>query len=484
MDEIREEKHRVRATVDTKESVPMNRAAATVEDVLCGVYLPFKKTDRPLLRFLPTDEQEQRLDAPMFSMRSKLTQPNGELTIISANEVLVKSHTSATWNSGLTENILVGEPWDLRIEHVRPLFTYHSEPKTTGSFWLTWTNLLSNVSRRSRSYTGEVKTNKFDPLRLTLATGLEICFDVHAGYRRSSQDETVMFDEMAAEFSLPRDTQGTNEIYESMEQLEDVLRLVSFVGEYRCACVGWHAVDSSSVTEFYRPRRSPVEEAPSVHAALVEYRYFAEFLITGYKAFASIAPNVAVRRALDYVVPDKNETLETEYIMLYAAVETLILFFRQQQRLEFIFADENEWLALCRNLRKWLKEQPELTADKEKRAMVYDKLPELTRPSFSSAFAKFCDYYNVDVSDLWPMAGQKEGDSLSVIRNKLVHGDVYGPRKYRALLGACQHLRWSVYRMLFGVLGWPIAQTRIDPERAAHSAIHKTWRQDREIVSE
>jgi hypothetical protein len=81
------------------------------------------------------------------------------------------------------------------------------------------------------------------------------------------------------------------------------------------------------------------------------------------------------------------------------------------------------------------------------------------------------------------MTGQKEGDSLSVIRNKLVHGEVYSAERYQALMGAREHLRWSVYRMIFGMLGWPITQTKIAPAMVARSPIHKTWTQDRTILS-
>lgn len=483
MNQIRKEHHRLFATIKIKPFSINDAEAQTIENVLCKVFLPFKKTDKPLLHFLPTDEQELQLqDAAVFGLEAEVVQPNGDHTVVTANQVYIVSHTSDPWGPGQTEHVLIGEPWDLKIQHIRPPGDSEPEPKVSGSFWLSPNQLVSNVSRRSRRHTG-LTIKKSPPLTITLIGGLEVAFELHMGYRDASQSETVVFNEMAAEFNLPMDGGGIPKINEAMKQLEDVLRLVSFVGEYRCLCVGWLAADSRSVTEFYRPRNVANTEPPSVHEALIEYRHFNEFLDSGYKRFANLASTVAFRRALDYVIPDDNDTLESSYIMLYAAVETLVSFFRKQEGLENIFDDEAKWLQLSADLQKWLKSHPVLANEKEKRGLVKDKLSELKRPSFSYAFGKFCNHYHIDLGDLWPMTGQKEGDSLSVIRNKLVHGEVYSAERYQALMGAREHLRWSVYRMIFGMLEWPITQTKIAPTIVARSPIHKTWTRDRTILS-
>ncbi|HXD30137.1 MAG TPA: hypothetical protein VN643_03415 [Pyrinomonadaceae bacterium] len=482
--EIRKERHRVFATIKVESSTVDHITARTVERVLCKVFLPFRKTDKPLLYFLPTDEQELQLQqTPVFRMEAEVVQPNGTHTVITANQVHIVSHTGYPWGPGQTEHILIGEPWDLKIEHIRPPGTYHPDPRSAGCFWLSRNQSISNVSVRSRSYTGEVKLEKLPPLTVSLTEKFDIAFDLHMGYRDERLGQTVMFDETAAEFALPFDCLGTPAINDAMNQLEDVLRLISFVGEYRCVCVGWRAGDSRSVTEFYRPRNVPDTEPPSVHEGLIEYQYFNEFIMEGYKQLVKLTSPVAFRRALDYVIPDDNDTLESSYIMLYAAVETLVSFFRKLHGLEKIFDDENEWLQLSEDLREWLKSHPLLVEDKKKRGLVKEKVSELKRPAFSHALGEFCKYYGVDLGDLWPMTGQREGDSLSAIRNKLVHGEVYRSERYQALMGAREHLRWSVYRMIFGILGWPITQTKIVPARVARNPVHKSWTQDRTILS-
>jgi hypothetical protein len=220
-----------------------------------------------------------------------------------------------------------------------------------------------------------------------------------------------------------------------------------------------------------------------VHDALIEYAHFEDFTKTAYLRLKQINPNAALRRALDYIVPDENDTIESSYIMLYAALETIVLFFRREESLEFIFSDPAEWELLRKDMQKWLKRHPTLNSDGTKRSLVYEKLPELMRMSFSSAFKQFCRQYSVDLSDLWPVVGDSGGVSLSSIRNKLVHGEVFEQRHYGALMGAREHLRWSVYRMVFAMLGWPVDRTKISPEQVRHSFIHKTWERDRQILS-
>lgn len=482
------EKFYLYATISIEGSELEGIEARVVEKVPCKVFLPDRKVDAPILHFFPaTREQNEKLSVPaLFSVRGELRQPDGSLDIITANRVHITSHKWTAWGPDLTEYVLVGEPWDLKVEHVREPLTYHKEPRTKGAFWISPTRLLPPGKSRGFSYTGEVTAERHYQFGITLANGLGLTFDLHTRYWDGPEGETVMFDEVVAEFEMAEDTRGTTRVDEALEHIDDLLRIVSFVGEYPIACVGWRAGDSSSVTEFYRHRAVPsATQAPSMHDALVEYIDFKEFITTAYARFNEISPNAALRRALDYAVPDSNETIESAYITLYAAVETLVLFFRRQEGLEFIFKDDEQWQELNRDLRKWLKQHRLLSGNENKdtRQLVYEKLPELMRASFSTAFRGFCEHYGVDLSDLWPVTGNSKGDSLSTIRNKLVHGEVYDQRHYEALIGAGQHLRWSVYRMIFAMLGWPVERTKIRPEIIERTFIYKTLERDRQILS-
>lgn len=482
------EKYRLHATIRIEGSEPEGIKERVVENVLCKVYLPNRKVDAPSLHFLPaTREQDENLRVPaLFGVRAELTEPNGSVVVITANKVHITSHKLTAWGPDLKDYVLIGEPWDLKIEHIRQERTFYPEPRTRGCFWLSPNQLLPPTKSPMLSYTGEVTAERYDQLSVSLVNGLDLTFDLHTRYWDGPDSETVMFDEVVAEFEMGEDTRGTTKIADASKHLDDLLRIVSFVGEFPCACVGWQATDSSSVTEFYRRRTVPsATKAPSVHDALIEYIDFKDFITSAYSKFNETTPNAALRRALDYAVPDRNETIESSYIMLYAALETLVLFCRRQEGLEFIFNDEDQWQELRGDLQHWLKQHPLLRGNenKDRRQLVYEKLSELMRASFSSAFRRFCERYEVDLSDLWPITGNSQGDSLSAIRNKLVHGEVYDQRHYKALMGAGRHLRWSVYRMIFAMLSWPVTRTKIKPEDVSRTFIHRTLEQDRQILS-
>lgn len=459
-------------------SISLHETSDTINEVICKVYIPKRTNEHARVILLPNDEQNEQLSgAHMLSIWAELKQPNGDINRITSNETLITSQSSIGWGPRLSEHVVQCEPWDLQIETV--FHTSHVDSKPEGHFWISRNQLLSNVWEQSFSSTGEVKVSKLDPLELTLANGLKINFTEHSRYHHLDADDTVMFSENVGELHIQQDSIGSA-LTDCLEHVDDVLRLVSFVGEYPCVCVGWWAADSERVTEFYRRRSVASEKPPSVHDAIINYSEFADFLPAAYQAFAGVNPNAALRRALDYVVRDNHDSLEASYIMLYAAVETLVLFFRRQEKLEFIFEDDSQWDQLKCDLTAWLKSHPVLSEDSKRRSFVYEKLSELTRLSFGTAFKRFCDRYKVDLSDLWPMVGR---NSLSNIRNKLVHGEVYQSTHYHALMGAREHLRWSAYRMIFGMLGWPIKRTKIDPKSLAQSPILKSFDEDRRQIS-
>lgn len=479
------EKYRLYVTIKIEASELEGVKETIVEDVLCKVFLPNKKASSASLHFLPTREQENELRVPaLFSMHGERPEPNGDLVRIISDQIHITSRKGTVWGPGLAEFVLIGEPWDLKIELIRPGDATHHEPRTQGCFWLSPTKLFSPVESMMMSYTGEVETRRGDRLHVQLSEDIDVTFDQHTRYWDAPGGGTVMFGEPVAEFDLNEDLRGSAQIPEALERLDDLLRIVSFVGEYRCMCVGWQATDSLTVTEFYRHHPMLTNAvAPSVHDALIDYADFEDFIRTAYLQLNQITPNAALRRALDYLVPDENDTIESLYIMLYAALETIVLFFRREEGLEFIFSDPTEWDRLRGDMQKWLKTHPVLSGDAIKRSLVYEKLSELMRTSFSSAFKKFCVRYSVDLSDLWPIVGNSGGVSLSSIRNKLVHGEVFDHRHYEALMGAREHLRWSVYRMVFAMLDWPVAQTKINSEQVKSNFIHKTWERDRQILS-
>ena len=144
----------------------------------------------------------------------------------------------------------------------------------------------------------------------------------------------------------------------------------------------------------------------------------------------------------------------------------------------------SEWNEFQDDLKKWLRNYPMLKNGKGKRILIYEKLPELNRISFSTAFNHFCAFYSIDLSDLWPVLKNSRGISISEIRNKLIHGETFNPLQLGALMAAKEHLQWIMERLILAVLDWPISRSRVNKEFLEHyMACHKDWVKDQEVLS-
>jgi hypothetical protein len=182
-------------------------------------------------------------------------------------------------------------------------------------------------------------------------------------------------------------------------------------------------------------------------------------------------------RAISFRLDAGTSSLEISFISLYAALESVLTFFRRQE--EFEILPDEEFRVLERELRKWLRVQPVLAGQPAKRALIYEKVRELNRFPFSSVFRKFCEYYSLDLADLWPLIGPHEEWPLLEIRHRLVHGDPFESRPVEALECANLHLIWTVERMLLCVLGWPIERSNVSCESLNREKAYQSWPTER-----
>jgi hypothetical protein len=168
----------------------------------------------------------------------------------------------------------------------------------------------------------------------------------------------------------------------------------------------------------------------------------------------------------------------------------LVLSFRRQHGFEFVFSDADlvEWRQIKDgSLKEWLKSLPLLAGDgrAEERKLIYENLSALERISLSHAFKKFCEVYSVDLSDLWPISGGGDKKwSLTFIRNKLVHGEVFPSFKMGALMVATEHLRWTLERMILGYFGWSVEKSNVSPSYLSpFMTAYKAMETERKIIS-
>src|SRR5260370_216006 len=103
------------------------------------------------------------------------------------------------------------------------------------------------------------------------------------------------------------------------------------------------------------------------------------------------------------------------------------------------------------------------------RRLMRSKLGDVRRAPFSAAFESFCIEYGVDLTDLWAVGGKSREMPVCEIRNHIVHGSALKWSQVLALSDAREHLRWTVERMLLGVFGWPVQDSKVRPDWLARN---------------
>jgi hypothetical protein len=198
-------------------------------------------------------------------------------------------------------------------------------------------------------------------------------------------------------------------------------------------------------------------------------------LVAAYRRFKELEPKGPIRHGLYGTLPLHDRTMESSVLSMFLALESLTLFFRRQNDLEFILP-EGEWEEFERELRAWIKAQQHLRDKPVDRSLVYGKIKELNRPPFTAVFERFVEKYQIDISDLWPVTGK---GSLLELRNRIVHGEVFSQLQAWALSSATQHLQWLLERIVLTILGWPIEQSRVSAQALKFMCAYVDWKEDR-----
>lgn len=471
---------------DYKLRVTIRTDGIKVSHVSCKVYLPKAKTDPVVLVFSPTRQQANLL-VPVFecSIEGHLRDLAGVRTHIRATKVYLHGPSTKYWGRAQWEVRLEGAPTDLSVVRSYPGQATELKNKVVGTFWLTRSLMLEPYKMIEHLGTGEVRVQTVRQVSFKLQADLQLNFDTHYQHTKNEAGHDVTFPELVAVFERPAQRRGSSKVGDNLLQyVDDFLRIVSFAERQQCVCVGWEAADKRGIEAYFRRNiaiPSPRKEH-SLNDVLIDIKDFQEFAQTTYDRFVA-DPSPLVRQALTYALYREDQAVENSFMTLYAAIETLLLHYRRANGLENAL-DRDAWESVARNLKQCLRTDPRLSADRSVRQLMYEKLPELNRVSFGTAFRKFCDHNAIDLGDLWPVGKDPSGISLSDIRNKLVHGEHFIPPQIIPLIVALQHLRWVVERMILAFFGWPVARSTVRSQfLAANMTSYQNWREHQRSFS-
>jgi hypothetical protein len=442
-------------------------------DVLCKLWLPQRHRERPLMFLYPTGPEAHIIGeaVPPYSLEGRITKLDQSVVTIRAGEVWSDYASTRSLSNSRSETVMQVTPIDLRLLHRRTAEIRKPRVKARTQYHVTRCPPINAGALLQASYTGEIKLRKQWTFDLILGNGVLLKFAKVYRYHDRT-DGTLSWTELVATREHEIDFADLEIVDQTtLDQLDDFLALVAFASHYRAACLSVHTTtDDLDQSHFYRGNVTipPDGQDADPIDAVIDASEMGEFLRLVYANFVETGPHELVRHALHLVAVREERTMESDFTTLYAALETILLWYRRSRGLDLIIEDNEQWAVLERDVRAYLKSHAVLKGEsreqKDRRNWIYGKVGELRRVPFRIAFRRFCEDYDLRLDDFWPMFNATDTDvSLTEIRNRIVHGGAFTRQQSRALIGAGQHMRWVVERALLAVLGWPLDRSLLKP---------------------
>lgn len=455
--QMSEEDYLVRATVTVEGS--------QIEGIPCKVFLPERIEQKPYIVFKPSMEEFFQITKSYKCELNAIISgfdKSKEVTIESP-EVYFSGSSIRNWGGDLSEYNIPGEPQDLHV--IRHLKGSRDEKDTEVVLWISPNKLLTPFTSRSSSYTGELKYKRVRNVEFLMRGKNHLAFEQHFRSKTTENGDLVQWSFLVACLKTKISADNATRLKQSiLPDIDDFLLIASFGSRYRTACLGWHSGDQNSYTKFYRGNYSfpKFSEDQDIDSGLVAPEDFEDFVHICYSEFLKFENKLALRDAINSLLPLQSNTLETSFLKLFSGLEALVLNFRRSNDLEFVL-QQNEWSSLKKYIKKCIKRSTQPTLQPEQRASLYRKLDELNRVSLREAFNLFCEQYSIELWDLWPVFSNDEYVGLVEIRNRLSHGDSMTRDTISALVVAKQHLQFILERIIVVVLKWDIEKTKVRP---------------------
>lgn len=425
--------------------------------VSCLITLPIRSTD-PIEIILKPKPPEDDFDdfsnrIPFeFSIYGEIKDPNGKIEkIVKIKKAYLNKVENIRW-SNENETYALVEPNDLEITEPLDLDNNSNKALQIGIFYLTPCSLLKPLTFLTYFPTGEVKIKREKNFEFTFNKDLKMVFTHHYKYYKKNEgdDEIRSFYELVAEFEI---NNNHSDFVPPLEVIDDFLLLTSFAARHRCICTGWEIHRPQNFIRYFRKDLILPKNEIDIpkNMLLIQKWDFDQFMKLVYPRFIEMGKNDLIRSAI-YECVQTDSILASDFLRLFSSLESLVLFFRQENGFENIFCDK-EWDKFEKEVKR-IVGNGGFSLSEEKRGFLSEKLIELNRVPFSAAFKKFCDYYNIDLSDLWPVVDGGNNISLAKIRNVFAHGDTFPIEQSEALITALLNLKTVVERAILSMLGW------------------------------
>jgi hypothetical protein len=448
--------------------------AIKVSDIPCEVFFPEMQDGKVLLEVQIKTNSFPGLEIPfVFSLRASFSRAQNILLEVSADKIYKSGVETFYVATNQEYSILRAEPVDLKIRE----FFQASEENKNGKhfyFWLTQSEHLSPFSSSFLDCNGNITVEAHDSKNFEIAKGVKLKFSNYYFY----YDDPKKKNRRISESVLAAESLDCTE-YELGEnifpEIEAFLKLVSLSERRRIVCYGYRGVLDGEMVDFYRGDISiPEQSSQSSNDPLIDLQDFPEFIFKVLKMSKDCNFREYLFDAIGKVACREYASIESEFLSYYSALENLVNGYGKSQESHKILDDES-YSIFCKNLKEFIKQHVlfgksndtvENRLRSKKRELMYEKIAELNRASFGKSFELFCEFYEVNLSDLWPLRGGGSSFAsltLTQIRNHLIHGERFEREEYEALICANDHLRWMLERCILRVLDWDVERSAVRP---------------------
>jgi hypothetical protein len=388
---------------------------------------------------------------------------------LTADEVFHSGWTSWNWGAG-DENSLIGEVTKLTIAQGDA----QNSAITSVRFFLTPSSLLrsADIVSVQEGNVRIVKTARTGP---KCAATENICFQFNSSYQAdpSGRSRQSVHCDVVEPILIEQPT-------EAAEILDDVLTLAALAEGRNILVTGWEAryENGAHVKYYRRDFAAPQKDKVDIDDTLISLNNIEPFLNSSAKKLATLGSRNALKQAIHFTLSGHRPSIESSFMVLFSALETLLNVFRSLEDLETIIP-KARWgrlrLEVCAML---AQDEAVRGLTPDRRTALENRVAQLNQISFPDAFRGMCGSYNIELGDLWPMLGAKEA-GLYALRNRIVHGRLFtSDSEWFRLASAKYHLLWTLQRSVLAFLDWPLDRSRVSSHSLSLRTFYSSWRDD------
>ncbi|MDC6381268.1 hypothetical protein BW687_013930 [Pseudomonas graminis] len=330
--------------------------------------------------------------------------------------------------------------------------------------------LLQPQSWAVRSANGEVSVHGEATRGRDVGLLGKVSFQDYFYYIDLDDGGVLTHQRLTAACSLPLELESLDQVEEHLlPVMRDYLLLCALAADQRTHIFSWEAYGKDlTVKAWYgdisEQGVAAIKGQPDRDLA-VPRMYFDSFISRAFEVYTAldVEQKELVRQSIHRTQYSPHRTVESSILSLFSAIESMVLIHRRQTSLEFTVPSSAGWKKLEKAFRATAREAKEHFPTEDHLNSLLKMLPQLRRVPLDDAFTKCISDWSLDLSDLWAVFGDKP--TLSGVRNRLVHGDMFLDKQYDALFVAMDHLEVIAKRLLFVFLKHSVTNTNISQAR-------------------